>query len=75
MESEALQSRNVFLWKDSTWQQLNPLNIRRLGHACGRFTLQNGTEVVIVAGGETGHNMASDIRRIEIYNLQVRLSE
>ena len=43
----------------------------RFGHACGKFTLFNGTEVVLVAGGQTGNKMASEIRRLEMYNFQV----
>ena len=42
----------------------------RFGHACGKFTLFNGTEVVLVAGGQTGNKMASEIRRLEMYNFQ-----
>ena len=44
----------------------------RYGHSCGKFTLNNGTEVIIVAGGQTGTNMASKIRHIEVFDIQVR---
>ena len=40
-------------------------------HICGKYTLKNGTEVIIVAGGETGSKMASNIRLIEVLNLEV----
>ena len=43
----------------------------RYGHSCGKFTLNNGTEVIIVAGGQTGTNMASKIRHIEVFDIQV----
>ena len=46
----------------------------RFGHACGKFTLFNGTEVVLVAGGQTGNKMASEIRRLEMYDFQVNCS-
>lgn len=75
MESESNQGRHVFKtsWLSGDWQELNPIQVPRFGHACGKFHLQNGTQVVIVAGGKTGSNSASKIRHIEMLNLEVLL--
>ena len=72
MESEMERSRHVYIgdWLTNSWTEVNPLNVPRFGHACGKFTLFNGTEVVLVAGGQTGNKMASEIRRLEMYNFQ-----
>ena len=76
MESEMERSRHVYIgdWLTNSWTEVNPLNVPRFGHACGKFTLFNGTEVVLVAGGQTGNKMASEIRRLEMYNFQVNCS-
>lgn len=44
----------------------------RYGHVCGKFALSNGNEIVVVAGGQTGNKMASEIRRLEIYDIDVK---
>ena len=73
MESESLRSRHTYVvdLSQKTWREVGTLHVPRYGHACGKFTLNNGTEVIIVAGGQTGTNMASKIRHIEVFDIQV----
>ena len=77
LESETYQKRHVYIGNlsSNTWEEIQPLNVPRFGHSCGKFTFTNGTEVIIVAGGRTGNTMASKIRHIEILNLQVHFSQ
>ena len=74
LESEGLRSRHTYVvdLNQKTWREVGNLHVPRYGHSCGKFTLNNGTEVIIVAGGQTGTNMASKIRHIEVFDIQVR---
>lgn len=67
-----LKFKHVYLsdWLGHSWQELEPLSVPRFGHSCGLFTLANGTQVVVVAGGQTGNHMSSQIRHVEIFNTE-----
>ena len=66
LESEYGKKQRVYKGQigAENWTELPNLKVPRKGHSCGKFTLRNGTQVVIVAGGETGSKMASDVRLI-----------
>ena len=72
LESEAGKSQHVYLGQigSDEWIELPNLIVPRKGHSCGKYRYDNGTQVVIVAGGETGSKMASDVRLIEVFNTE-----
>ena len=71
-----MKNQHVYIgdWLTNSWIQVKCLNVPRFGHSCGKFTLFDGTDVVLVAGGQTGLKMASEVRRLEMYNFQVLTS-
>ena len=74
-EHPSLQSRHLFLYdsKNETnpWTERSPMTERRFGHSCGLITV-DGDKKIVVAGGQTGDVMTkSNIRQIEIYDIEV----
>ncbi len=70
----SMKSRHVFTgsWLGDSWEEVDPINVKRFDHSCGNFRMSNGSDIVVVAGGQTGSNVASKIRHIETYNLEVK---
>ena len=74
LESESGRSQHVYQGQigSDTWIELPSLIVPRKGHTCGKYKLDNGTQVVVVAGGKTGTKMASNVRLIEVFNLETQ---
>ena len=74
LESESGRSQHVYQGQigSDTWIELPSLIVPRKGHTCGKYKLDNGTQVVVVAGGKTGSKMASNVRLIEVFNLETQ---
>jgi hypothetical protein len=50
------------------------MNEKRIDHACGVFVGDGKKKKVIVAGGVSAASMASNVRQVEVYDLEVHMS-
>ncbi|XP_059081715.1 uncharacterized protein LOC131879418 [Tigriopus californicus] len=77
VESNSLQSRHVWLYNASSpsspWEELAPLQVKRMNHACGTFMADGRNKRVIVAGGDNrDRTTLSNVRHPEWFDFEAQ---
>ena len=58
-------------WTEDSYREGADLNVKRIEHSCGMFTDKSGKKFVVAAGGFTGFNELSNVKKIEMYDIEV----